>query len=104
MRVHEPRNSRRHARLERHPRQDRRISSQLDIFVTCGGHVVVSANGQTILNYVDPNPPYAEGWVNLGINAGGTGSAHAEYDNFVVDAYAAVNTEAVTWSAVKAMY
>jgi hypothetical protein len=66
-----------------------------------GARIKVWVNGELMIDYVDPQP-ILRGWMFLGINAGGTGSGHAQFDDFwVEDLGAAVSSKTVTWSALK---
>ena len=69
-----------------------------------GAEINVWVNSTHVISYTDPNPVLS-GWIFLGINAGGTQSAHAEFDNFTItDINEAVPTESVSWSTLKAQF
>lgn len=76
----------------------------LDVRVTVVGAVfTVEVDGAVVLSYTDPNP-IPSGAIFLNINAGGTLSAHTQWDDFVIDAYVAVETAQESWGTVKGRY
>ena len=69
-----------------------------------GPTIQVYANSALVISYTDPEPDLS-GWVFLGINAGGTGTGHAQYDDFwIAELEDAVPTESHSWGAMKGRF
>ena len=74
----------------------------LDIMAS-GPTIIVDVDGLNVLQFTDPDP-ILNGWVELRANPGATYSAAAEFDNFSIEGYAAVDVTPATWGSVKALY
>ena len=68
-----------------------------------GPTIIVDVDGLNVLQFTDPDP-ILNGWVELRANPGATYSAAAEFDNFSIEGYAAVDVTPATWGSVKALY
>jgi len=69
-----------------------------------GQQIEVDVDGVNVIAFDATGFPQARGWLSLGGNAGGTQSAHMEFDDLSISSMDAIGTLVSSWGSLKGRY